>query len=301
MKNASMRQGKLNSRFGFIVAITVLAALVVGARSASAQSRPSATEPSIDPKLPTLWIIGDSTVRNGQDTGGNGQWGWGKPIHDYFDQTKINVQNWALGGTSSRTFQAGSRWAHVLYSMKPGDYLIMQFGHNDSGKPDDPSRARATLPGNGEETVEIDNPILKKHEVVHTYGWYIRQYVSLAKAKGASDVFICSPIPRNAWQNGKVNHNANFTRWAAEAAKMAGAKFIDLNTITATRYDAEGKQAVTDKYFPEKEVVHTDWAGAILNADSVVQGIKELDANGLGAYLLATPPRYLQLPAGKAR
>jgi len=57
------------------------------------------------PALPTLWIIGDSTVRNGQDTGNNGQWGWGNPIASYFDQTKINVQNRALGGTSSRTFR----------------------------------------------------------------------------------------------------------------------------------------------------------------------------------------------------
>ena len=57
----------------------------------------------IDPKLPTLWLIGDSTVRNGQDNGGNGQWGWGNPIVHYFDKTKINVQNRGAGGTSSWT------------------------------------------------------------------------------------------------------------------------------------------------------------------------------------------------------
>src|SRR5438067_2209234 len=123
------------------------------AQFSAAQTRPDhiPTTP-IDPKLPTLWIIGDSTVRNGQDTGNNGQWGWGNPIASYFDTTKINVQNWALGGTSSRTFQTIGRWDKVLAQIKPGDFLILQFGHNDSGAINDTSRARATLKGNGEET-----------------------------------------------------------------------------------------------------------------------------------------------------
>ena len=59
--------------------------------------------------------------------------------------------------------------------MKPGDLVLLQFGHNDSGALDDSSRARGTLPGVGDEIREIENPILKRHEVIHTYGWYIRQ------------------------------------------------------------------------------------------------------------------------------
>src|SRR5439155_11775402 len=110
------------------------------ANCAVAQTRPAniPTTP-IDPKLPTLWLVGDSTVRNGQDTGNNGQWGWGNPVEKYFDTTKINVQNWALGGTSSRTFQTMGRWEKVLSQIKPGDFLIMQFGHNDGGAVNDTS------------------------------------------------------------------------------------------------------------------------------------------------------------------
>src|SRR6184192_3918968 len=111
--------------------IAAFIVLVVWSASkfASAQTRP--TTAPINPDLPTLWIIGDSTVRNGQDTGNNGQWGWGNPIASYFDTSKINVQNWALGGTSSRTFRTIGRWDKVLAQIKAGDFLILQFGHND--------------------------------------------------------------------------------------------------------------------------------------------------------------------------
>jgi hypothetical protein len=51
-----------------------------------------------NPNLPTLFLIGDSTVRNGQGDGANGQWGWGEPLVGYFDTAKINVVNRALGG-----------------------------------------------------------------------------------------------------------------------------------------------------------------------------------------------------------
>jgi lysophospholipase L1-like esterase len=264
-------------------------------------TRRGAALPALNPNLPTLWIIGDSTVKNGQDRGENGQWGWGNPIRSYFDQTKINVVNFAIGGTSSRTYQTGGRWATILSAMKPGDFLIMQFGHNDGGKPDDPARARATLPGNGEETVEIDNPITKQHEVVHTYGWYMRKYVTEAKAKGAAECIICSLIPRNHWADGKVDASQSYIAWAKAAAEQSGADYIDLHHLTAQKYEALGQEKVTAEYYPEGETTHTDWAGAILNAQCVVEGIKSIDHSPLTAYLLANPPTEIKLPSGKAR
>ena len=90
-------------------------------------------QPESDPNLPTLFAIGDSTVRTGsKGDGANGQWGWGAPIADFFDRTRINVENRAWGGTSSRTFRTLGFWGKVLADLKPGDYVIMQFGHNDS-------------------------------------------------------------------------------------------------------------------------------------------------------------------------
>ncbi len=84
------------------------------------------------------------------------------------DRPRVNR---ALGGRSSRTNLTGGQWASIVAMIKTGDFVMMQFGHNDGGRLDDASRARGTLPGIGDETRELDNPITKAPEVVHTYGW----------------------------------------------------------------------------------------------------------------------------------
>jgi lysophospholipase L1-like esterase len=237
-----------------------------------------------NPKLPTLFLVGDSTVRNGHGDGAGGQWGWGEPLVDHFDATKINVVNRAIGGLSSRTYMNapdGGPWALTLALIKPGDVVLIQFGHNDGGKPDEPTRARASLPGVGPETVEIENPILKIHETVHTYGWYIRKIVADVKAKGATPI-VCSPIPRKTWQNGKIVRNAdNFGGWARQVATQEGVGFIDLNEIIARRYDALGEAAV-EPLFGDPHT-HTSRAGAELNAESVVSGLKALKSDPVAA------------------
>ena len=256
---------------------------------------------SLNSKLPTLWIVGASAVRNGHDTGNNGQWGWGNPIANFFDRSRINVVNFALGGTSTRTYQSFGLWDHVLNDMKRGDYLLIQFGSNDSSPVNDTSRARGTLHGNGEETQDIDNLLTKKHEVVHSYGWYIRKYITDAKAKGAACEIVLSPDPKNSWKEGKAVRSTNFTEWGKAAARQENVPFIDANELIAEKYDAAGQDSVTQTYFPEGETEHTDWAGAILNARCIVEGIRGLDHCDLVNYLLPAPPADLPLPSGKAR
>jgi len=229
---------------------------------------------ALNPNLPTLWIVGASAVRNGHDTGNDGQWGWGNPIASFFDRSRINVVNFALGGTSTRTYQAMGLWDHVL---------------------------GGTLHGNGEETQEIDNLKTKKHEIVHTYGWYIRKFITDARAKGAVCEIVLSPDPKNTWKDGKVPRSDNFTAWASAAAKQENALFVDANELIAEKFEAAGQEAVTQQYFPEHETEHTDWAGAIVNASCIVAGIRQLDHCDLTGYLLPTPPSDLPLPSGKAR
>lgn len=242
--------------------------------------------PRSDPNLPTLFLIGDSTVRTGsRGDGANGQWGWGAPIMDYFDRTRINVENRAMGGTSSRSYQTLGLWEKVLADMEPGDYVIMQFGHNDSGPVNDNRRARGTIKGNGDETEEIDNLLTGQHEIVHSYGWYIRKYITDAKAKGATPV-VCSLIPRNRWQGDKVNRSSeDYAKWAAQAAQAEGVDFIGLNDIIADRYEAVGRDKVTALYFPQRETTHTNAAGARFNANCVVEGLRALDDCDLVDYL----------------
>jgi lysophospholipase L1-like esterase len=234
-----------------------------------------------DPTLTSLFLIGDSTVRNGRGDGANGQWGWGEPLVDRFDANKVNVVNRAVGGLSSRTFLTQGHWDRTLALMKPGDVVLMQFGHNDNGPLDDPARARGTLKGTGEETKEIDNPITQQHEVVHTYGWYLRKFITDAKAKGATPL-VCSPIPRKIWKDGKIVRDS-YGKWAADVAAQEHVGFIDLNEIIARKYDALGPEKVEPLFGDEH--THTSRAGAELNADSVVEGLKALQNDPVAGYL----------------
>ncbi len=228
---------------------------------------------------PTLYIIGDSTVRNTNRP----QCGWGEMIGELLDTTKISISNQAMAGRSTRTFIKEKRWEKVLSTMKKGDYVIMQFGHNEGSTPDT-SRAgyRGVLRGIGEETVSLtwkDSSV----EVMHTYGWYLRKFIREAKEKGATPI-VCSMIPRNQWTDGKVRlADKDFGKWAKEIAESEGVAFVDLNSITAEKYNAMGPDEVAKLF--HKDHTHTNEEGAKINASSVAEGLRLLKNNSLAAYL----------------
>jgi rhamnogalacturonan acetylesterase len=226
--------------------------------------------PPAQSALPTLWIIGDSTVKNPLP----GLEGWGTPIAAFFDASKIRVENRAIGGRSSRSYRTEGHWADVLSQIRPGDFVLMQFGHNDGGGLEK-SPYRASIHGNGDETQVAPANATGKTEVVHSYGWYMRQYIAEAKAKGATAIVV-TPIPRNIWgSDGKVLRNTkDYGLWATEAAAAEGAPVIDLNKIIADQYDTLG-EATVKAYFPGDHT-HTSPAGAQMNAAGVVTGIRAL-------------------------
>ena len=232
-------------------------------------------------RLPTLFIIGDSTVRNHT----KGLMGWGDPITSHFDTSKINVVNRALGGRSSRTFLTEGLWDKTLAEMKAGDFVLMQFGHNDGGSL--AASYRASIKGNGDETQEVTDAKTGKKKVVHTYGWYMRRYISDAKAKGATPIAL-SPVPRNIWKDPQTvaRSSGDYGKWAQEAAKAENIPFIDLNDIIARHYEALGPDKVKAAYFPGDHT-HTSPEGAELNAASVVEGLRALPRCPLTAYLKA--------------
>jgi lysophospholipase L1-like esterase len=224
-----------------------------------------------DPRLPSLVLVGDSTVRNGQGDGAGGLWGWGDALPDHFDTSKINVVNRAIGGLSSRTYVTFGHWDRVLALLKTGDVLVVQFGHNDASPINDPTRARGSLPGNGDDTTAIDNQMTGEREEVHAYGWYLRRIVDDAKKKNVS-VVVCSPVPRNVWKDGAVVRNVDYRAWAEQAAKASGASFVDLNALVAARYDALGRSAVAP-FFPADDT-HTSRAGAELTASAFAEAAR---------------------------
>ena len=229
---------------------------------------------------PTIYLIGDSTVRNSNKE----QWGWGSLLPEFFDSTKINIANRAMAGRSTRTFIKEGRWDNVMSSLKKGDYVMMQFGHNEGSRPDT-TRAgyRGVLKGTGEDSVQLTWPN-GTVETVHTYGWYIRKFIRDAKSKGATPI-VLSMIPRNQFREGKVvRAEKDYGKWAKEVAEAEGAMFIDLNAITADKYDDWGQDKVK-AYFPGDHT-HTNQEGARVNAASVVDGIKINLKNPLNQYLV---------------
>jgi lysophospholipase L1-like esterase len=240
-----------------------------------------------DPALPSLVLIGDSTVRNGRGDAVDGQWGWGDPLTVYFDPAKINVVNRAVGGTGSRSFISQDYWDMVLAMLKPGDIVIMQFGHNDNGP-------RGPLRGIGEQTEERDGAPSGPggappgpRETIRTYGWYLRKYISETRAKGATPI-VCSLIPRNIWEDGKIARpRDSHADWARDVAKAEGAAFLDLYETIAERYDQLGQQAVTALFADQR--VHTTRAGAELNARCVISALHRLAENPVAKFERATP------------
>lgn len=240
-------------------------------------------EPVGDRHRPTLFVIGDSTVRNGT----KGQQGWGDHLAALFDRDKIKVENHAIGGRSSRTFQTEGRWERVLARGSKGDFVLIQFGHNDAGPLDDAKRARGSLRGVGDETREIDNPITRKKEVVHTYGWYLRKYITDARARGMTPI-ILSPVPRRPRrpvEKGKAERNS-YAGWAAQVAKAEECHFIDLNRLVMIRYAGMEPEKIKKAYFTPADDTHTSLAGARLNAACVAEGLRTLKGCTLKDYLL---------------
>ena len=241
------------------------------------------SEPS-QPPLPTLLLIGDSTVRNGRGDGEGGQWGWGDELGRIFDPAKINVVNRAVGGLSSRTFRTQGYWERAKQFLKPGDFVVMQFGHNDSSALNDDQRARGTINGTGVETEEIDNLLTKQHEVVHSYGWYLREYIREIKALGATPI-VCSPVPRKSWSDGKVARSGTggYSAWARTVAKEEGVVFIDLNDLVASRYEELGEEKV-ETLFADPNT-HTSLEGAKINAGIVAEQLRLLPGDPLRAFV----------------
>lgn len=241
--------------------------------------------------LPTLYLVGDSTMKNGTP----GQKGWGDEISRYFDPARINVVNEAIGGRSSRTYRNEGRWDALLGMIGKGDFVVIQFGHNDSGPINEPmpvtaaTRARGTIKGTGEETRDIDNVLTKKHEVVHSFGWYMRNYVTDTKSKGAIPI-VMSPVPRNSFKDGKVPRSTpnNYGDWSRKSAEAAGGIFVDHNEIIAKGLERMGPEKTSllfgfkpGTHPPQKDGLHSNAEGAAFNARCAVAGLKGIPGNPL--------------------
>jgi len=223
---------------------------------------------------PVVFLIGDSTMKNGKDDGSNKQWGWGHFFWESCDTTKVSVENHALGGRSSRTFITEGLWDKVMKSVEKGDYVIIQFGHNDAGSYNI-GRARASIPGNSDRDTTVVMELTGKTETVHTFGWYMRKYAQDVKAKGATPILL-SHIPRNMYTTkdsvAVIRNGKGYGAWTKEAAEMEKVPYIDANKLIADKLDKLGKDSIPKLYYGDH--THTALGGAKLNAKTIADGIK---------------------------
>ncbi|GAA5123683.1 hypothetical protein GCM10023212_22380 [Luteolibacter yonseiensis] len=235
-------------------------------------------EKTVSNNLPTLWIAGDSTVKSNAPMRG-----WGQDLGTFFDSTKINVVNKAIGGRSSRTFFTEGRWNEILDALKPGDFVIIQFGHNDVGPLDARGKFRGSVKGIGGETEKVVKPDGSEEEV-RSYGWYLREMARSAREKKAR-VILCSPVPHKKFDGGGkfVRDWAEFRGWVEACAKAEHAAYVDLAEIIATEYD-KLPQATVESYFADKGT-HTNAEGSLVNAKAVVSGLRGIPTSPLDRYL----------------
>jgi lysophospholipase L1-like esterase len=239
--------------------------------------------------------VGDSTAANNRSPTIQG---WGTPFLTYFDASKINVVNAALGGRSSRTYITEGQLDKLTAKLHPGDIVLLQWGHNDPYPLND-ANGRGSLFGLGEETQEIVRSTTNTPETLHTFGWYMRKQIADIQAKGASPIVLTLTV-RDRWINGKIERDpaqqppttderpkepTRYSVWSAEIAKAAGLPLLDVHSMIADRYDREGK-AVVDTYFQSaSDPTHRNPKGAEVDAEITLAALKALKGPGFDVFL----------------
>jgi rhamnogalacturonan acetylesterase len=234
--------------------------------------------PALAARVPTLFIAGDSTASSYTPNAKNQQ-GWAAVLQPLFDPRKLAVVDLARGGRSSRTFITEGHWDRLLAQLEAGDFVIIQFGHNDAGALNaeppgstKPLRARGTIPGIGDESQEIDNVLTGQHEMVYSYGWYVRKMIQDVRRKRATPILV-TLTRTNTWEDGHITCPSDTYRlWTSQIARREKVAFLDLSRIVADRYQREGPERVKAQFIDD--TVHTNLDGARANARDVVSGLR---------------------------
>ncbi len=223
-------------------------------------------------RQPTVFLTGDSTVKN-NDKDEDGMWGWGSQAYTVFDVTKCDVVNAAKAGRSTRTYLQEGRWDEVYNSIEPGDYVLIQFGHNDIG-PIDSQKERGVI-ACAEDTCHVYKMASNgQYQVIYSFGWYLKKFIQDVREKGGTPILV-SLTPRNEWPGGKVERrNDSYGKWYRQVAEETGCDFLDLHNITADALDKMGKEKAAAMF--NNDHTHTSLAGAQLNARSIAQGLKKM-------------------------
>lgn len=198
---------------------------------------------------PVVYLAGDSTVMR-YGSGNYPQQGWGGRLPDLF-VTGISFSNHAIGGRSSKSFVDEGRLAAILRLIKPGDYLLVQFGHND-----------------------IYSDVRLHTDPYTTYKTYLSMYIDLSRQYGAIPVLVTPMGKRRYDSSGRfLNDFADRASAMKQLATEKTVPLIDLNAQSIAFYNSIGVAATADVFMAD--ALHFQEYGAGQLARLVVQGIEE--------------------------
>ena len=159
---------------------------------------------------PTLFLIGDSTMSDKKDPAENPEHGWGQMLPELMT-SDINIENHAVNGRSTKSFISEGRWEEVKEKLKPGDFVFIQFGHNDQ-KVQDPER--------------YTNPFTQ-------YRANLEKFVRESREKGANPILMSSIVRRNFNENGVlVDTHGEYPLVTRMVAGDLEVPFIDMQLLT---------------------------------------------------------------------
>jgi len=186
-----------------------------------------------------------------------------------------------------RARSSRGRWDKVYNSLRPGDFVLIQFGHNDIGDIAN-GKERGVIACATDTNHVYRSAKTHRYEVVYSFGWYLKKFISDVREKGATPILL-SLTPRNEWENGKIERrNDTYGKWYREVVDQTGVEFVDVHNITADFLDKKcGSKAKAMKYY-NHDHTHTSLKGAQQNAKSVAQGLVEIKSK-LADYL---KPKY---------
>ena len=217
---------------------------------------------------PTLYTIGDSTMADKIKPDENPEKGWCQVLPSFFDLNKITIDNRAVNGRSTRSFINEKRWESVYKSLKKGDYVFIQFGHNDEKIAD---------------STRYTNP--------HTaYRYNLIRFVTEAREKGAIPVLFSSIARRNFNEHGVlVNTHEEYPIEARLVAQEFNVPFIDLGYFSEVLEQSYGPEKSKDlhlhfkagehPYYPEGKAddTHLSYKGALEIAKIVVTELTKMN------------------------
>ncbi|HZG86618.1 fibronectin type III domain-containing protein [Paenibacillus sp.] len=228
---------------------------------------------------PTVYLAGDSTVQT-YDEYWKPEAGWGQMIPRYFTND-VAFDNRAIGGRSSKSFQFEGRLDAILLDARPGDYLMVQFGHNDA-------------------TVSVP----ERYASVPDYKNYLKTYVAGARQRGATPILV-TPVGRRDFNPETGKFNVSFPDYVAgmkEVAQELNVPLVDLSALSVAYYNEIGPEATMAVFlytepgmypaFPNgsQDNTHFQEYGAIQIARLVSVGVKALSGVPLSNYVTDVEP-----------